>query len=45
MSKFSWQKTVERRNDAVKAKNSFLILYGLRKGRYNHFYFDKPDEV
>jgi len=31
MSKFSWQKTWERRNDAVKVKNSFLILYGLKK--------------
>src|SRR6185295_6131244 len=41
MSNFSWQKTLRRKNNAVKVKNSFLILYGLRKGRYNHFQFCK----
>src|SRR4030095_9777209 len=45
MSNFSWQKTLERRNNAVKVKNSFLIvLWFKEKGRYNHFYFLKEIE-
>jgi len=39
VSDFSWQKTLDRRKVAVKVKNSFLILYGLRKRKVQSFLF------